>query len=234
MSGSTQKLWVTYRMDSTTGFTNSLHCNYYSTIYGPSVDCNNSEQNVAVRFGDEFPFLNYGTTLTTGFSSNSLKLLCQLIEGESQPIPTDWREIDVTDQLSATTIDGYLTVSGITGTTFQIDNDSYNAAPIYDLGDYIDLPTIGETDVLNFGDEYYFYGNIETDISATIYEMRYLINLGRNQFTNTSNPTWTSGTTSYFTEIGLFDSNKDLVVVSKFQSPQLRQGIQQLVVKLDF
>jgi hypothetical protein len=221
-------------MDSTTGFTNSLHCNYYSTIYGPSVDCNNSEQNVAVRFGDEFPFLNYGTTLTTGFSSNSLKLLCQLIEGESQPIPTDWREIDVTDQLSATTIDGYLTVSGITGTTFQIDNDSYNAAPIYDLGDYIDLPTIGETDVLNFGDEYYFYGNIETDISATIYEMRYLINLGRNQFTNTSNPTWTSGTTSYFTEIGLFDSNKDLVVVSKFQSPQLRQGIQQLVVKLDF
>jgi hypothetical protein len=232
MSGSTQKLWVTYRMDSTTGFTNSLHCNYYSTIYGPSVDCNNSEQNVAVRFGDEFPFLTLGTL--NGYSADSLKLLCQLIEGESQPSPTDWREIDVTDQLSATTIGGYLTVSGITGTTFQIDNDSYNAAPIYDLGDYIDIPTIGETDVLNFGDEYYFYGNIETDISATIYEMRYLINLGRNQFTNTSNPTWTSGTTSYFTEIGLFDSNKDLVVVSKFQSPQLRQGIQQLVVKLDF
>jgi hypothetical protein len=87
---------------------------------------------------------------------------------------------------------------------------------------------------LNFGDEYYFYGNIETDISATIYEMRYLINLSRNQFTNTSNPTWTSGTTSYFTEIGLFDSNNDLVVISKFQSPQLRQGIQQIVVKLDF
>ena len=232
MSGSTQKLWVTYRMDSTTGFTNSLHCNYYSTIYGPSVDCNSSEQNVAVRFGDEFPFLTLGTL--NGYSADSLKLLCQLIEGESQPSPTGWREIDVTDQLSATTIDGYLTVSGITGTTFQIDYDSYNVAPIYDLSDYIDIPTIGETDVLNFGDEYYFYGNIETDISATIYEMRYLINLGRNQFTNTSNPTWTSGTTSYFTEIGLYDSNKDLVVVSKFQSPQLRQGIQQLVVKLDF
>jgi hypothetical protein len=156
------------------------------------------------------------------------------VSGNTQPSPTNWVEIDVTNEISGSTIDGYLTVSGITGTTFQIDNDSYNAAPIYDLGDYIDIPTIGETDVLNFGDEYYFYGNIETDISATIYEMRYLINLGRNQFTNTSNPTWTSGTTSYFTEIGLYDSNKDLVVVSKFQSPQLRQGIQQLVVKLDF
>jgi hypothetical protein len=232
MSGTTQKLWVTYRMDSTTGFTNSLHCNYYSTIYGPSVDCNNSEQNVAVRFGNEFPFLTLGTL--NGYSADSFKILCQLIEGESQPSPTDWREIDVTDQLSATTINDYLTVSGITGTTFQIDYDSYNVAPIYDLSDYIDIPTIGETNVLNFGDEYYFYGNIETDISATIYEMRYLINLGRNQFSNTSNPTWTSGTTSYFTEIGLFDSNKDLVVISKFQSPQLRQGIQQIVVKLDF
>ena len=236
MSGSTQKLWVTYRMDSTTGFTNSLHCNYYSTIYGPSPDCNSSEQNVAVRFGDEFPFLrSLGPALAlSGFSANSFKILCQLIEGESQPSPTDWREIDVTDQLSATTIGGYLTVSGITGTTFQIDNDSYNSASTYNLYNYIDIPLIGETDILNFGDEYYFYGNIETDISATIYEMRYLINLGRNQFTNTSNPTWTSGTTSYFTEIGLFDSNKDLVVISKFQSPQLRQGIQQLVVKLDF
>jgi hypothetical protein len=36
------------------------------------------------------------------------------------------------------------------------------------------------------------------------------------------------------TEIGLYDSNKDLIVISKLQSPELRQGIQQYVVKLDF
>jgi hypothetical protein len=64
--------------------------------------------------------------------------------------------------------------------------------------------------------------------------MKYLINLGRNQFTDTSNPTWTSGTTSYVTEIGLYNQNKDLLVISKLQSPELRQGIQQFVVKLDF
>ena len=87
---------------------------------------------------------------------------------------------------------------------------------------------------MNFGDETFFHGYLQTDIQATIYEMRYLINLGRNQFTNTSNPTWTSGTTSYVTEIGLYDSNYDLIVISKLQSPELRQGIQQYVVKLDF
>jgi hypothetical protein len=140
----------------------------------------------------------------------------------------------VTNEISASTINGYLTVSGLTGTTFQITPDLYNNGVTYNLANYIDIPQNGQSEILNFGDEYYFYGNLETDISATIYEMRYLINLGRNQFTNTSNPTWTPGTTSYLTEIGLYDDNKDLLVVSKLQSPQLRQGIQQFVVKLDF
>ena len=140
----------------------------------------------------------------------------------------------MTNEISASTINGYLTVSGLTGTTFQITPDLYNNGVTYNLANYIDIPQNGEPQILNFGDEYYFYGNLETDISATIYEMRYLINLGRNQFTNTSNPTWTSGTTSYLTEIGLYDDNKDLLVISKLQSPQLRQGIQQFVVKLDF
>jgi hypothetical protein len=122
----------------------------------------------------------------------------------------------------------------LTGTTFQITNALYSNASAYNLANYIDIPENGYPEILNFGDEYYFYGNLETDITATIYEMRYLINLGRNQFTNTSNPTWLSGTTSYVTEIGLYDSNYDLIVISKLQSPELRQGIQQYVVKLDF
>jgi hypothetical protein len=136
-----------------------------------------------------------------------------------------------------TLTDGYITQDSITGTTFQINIDNYNAASLeepYTLSDYIDIPQNGQSNTLNFGDEYYFYGNLETDISATIYEMKYLINLGRNQFSNTSNPTWTKGTKSYVTEIGLYDSNKDLIVISKLQSPELRQGIQQYSIKLDF
>jgi hypothetical protein len=232
LSNSTQKMWVTYRLDST-GFTDSLHCNYYSVIAGPDTGCTVDSQNVAVRFGNEFPFLSDGSL--TGFSANSIKLLCQIVTGDTQPVSTNWIEIDVTGEISGTTSDGYLTVSGLTGTTFQITQDMYdNSGSTYNLANYIDLPENGSSNILNFGDEFYFYGNLETDITATIYEMRYLINLGRNQFTNTSNPTWTSGTTSYVTEIGLYDSNYDLIVISKLQSPELRQGIQQYVVKLDF
>ena len=232
LTGSTQRMWVTYRLDST-GFTNSLHCNYYSVIAGPDTGCTTSSQNVAVRFGNEFPFLSDGSL--SGYSANSIKLLCQIVTGTTLPNPTNWVEIDVTGEISGTTSDGYLTVSGLTGTTFQITKEMYDSSGVtYNLANYIDIPQNGYPEILNFGDEYYFYGNLETDISATIYEMKYLINLGRNQFTNTSNPTWTSGTTSYVTEIGLYDSNKDLIVISKLQSPELRQGIQQYVVKLDF
>lgn len=236
MDNDTERLWVTYLFENTVGFTNSLHCNYYSVIQGPSTGCTDTSKNVAVRFGPEFPFLNPDFTNINllGFPANSMKILCQKVTGDTRPNSTSWKVIDITDQLSATTFNGNLTVSGITGTTFQIDDANYSAATTYDLSNYISLVPNGSPDIMNFGDEYYFYGNFETDISATIYEMKYLVNVGRNQFTNTSNPTWTSGTTSFVTEIGLYDSDLDLIVVSKLQSPQKRQGIQQFVVKLDF
>jgi hypothetical protein len=240
-----QNVWVTYRFDST-GFTDSLHCNYYSNITSEYYSSSNTNpgilsdpKNVAVRFGPEFKFLNqplytYTSADLSGYSANSMKLLVQVVTGDTRPSPAAWREIDVTPEISGSSINGYITMSGITNTTFQIDLTTYTGAPIYNLATYIDIPENGQTNYLNFGDEYYFYGNLETDISATIYEMKYLVNLGRNQFTNTSNPTWMSGTTSYVTEIALYNAQKDLMVISKLQSPELRQGIQQFVVKLDF
>ena len=64
--------------------------------------------------------------------------------------------------------------------------------------------------------------------------MRYKINLGQAEYQNTTNPTWLPGTKSYITEIGLYDSEKNLMIVSKMQSPILRTGIQQFLVKFDF
>jgi hypothetical protein len=232
MTNPEQRMWVTYRFDTNSGATSSLHCNYY-TVIQPDNTVTANTQNVAVRFGSEFNFLSQEQF--SGFSANSMKLLCQIVTGDARPSSTNWKVIDVTSAMTLT--NGYITQSSITGTTFQITIDNYNAASLeepYTLSDYIDIPQNGQTNQLNFGDEYYFYGNLETDISATIYEMKYLINLGRNQFTDTSNPTWTKGTKSYVTEIGLYDDNKDLIVISKLQSPEFRQGIQQYVVKLDF
>jgi hypothetical protein len=232
MTNPEQRMWVTYRFDTNSGATSSLHCNYY-TVIKPENSVTANTQNVAVRFGSEFNFLSQEQF--SGFSANSMKLLCQIVTGDTRPSSTKWNVIDVTSAMTLT--NGYITQNSLTGTTFQINIDNYNAASLeepYTLSDYIDIPQNGQTNTLNFGDEYAFFGNLETDISATIYEMKYLINLGRNQFSNTSNPTWTKGTKSYVTEIGLYDSNKDLIVISKLQSPELRQGIQQYSITLDF
>ena len=245
LTGSSQTLYVTYLLNNTTAFTNSLHCNYYSSVAGPNLNCTSgSSQNVSVRFGSEFNCLSQPSltgpcinscTSTQGFYASKFQILCQLVNTGSKPQSNNWKIIDYTNNLTGSTINGFITQSGLTGNTFIIDAATYNAAPTYNLNTYITLPTVSNTGTtLNFGDEYYFYGSLETDIQATIYEMNYKINLGQSQFQYTSNPTWTKGTKSYITEIGLFDDNKNLIAISKLQSPILRQGIQQIVVKFDF
>lgn len=348
LTGSNETLYVTYTLQNDLGFTNWLHCNYYSKIQGNNNECNpDVSKNVAVRFGGEFPCLvqpsspittttttvippptptttpepvcrryqiinndtrsviisftpccnetktsplllqamtgtqlcsstdidpissavtitNIGectgctttiatttsktyspltTTTTTlcptcnlfaGYWATEFKILAQKVITGQRPDPTKWKLIDFTSQIQSSFVNGYVTESSLTGSTFVITLQNYLSAPFYSLNDYIDLVPIGQTDPkLNFGDEYYFYGNVETDIQATIYEMKYKINLGQAEFLKSQNPSWVDGTPSYITEIGLFDENKDLLIMSKLQSPTLRQGIQQYVVKLD-
>jgi hypothetical protein len=269
LTGSQETLWVTYRFSNTNEFTNSLHSNYYTSVVGTQNVCTpDTPQNVAVRFGAEFPclvqpgfspttttttFLPTTTTTTTispltttttqcptcvvpqGFYATQFQVLAQKTPVGQKPSPQSWRIIDFTSQISDQFINGYVTQNSLTGTTFVITDSNYNSAPLYNLNNFIDLVplnTVGPK--LNFGDEYYFYGNLETDIQATIYEMKYKINLSSTEFLVSQNPTWTFGTKSYVSEIALLDENKDILVMSKLQSPVLRQGIQQYVVKLDF
>jgi hypothetical protein len=236
LSANTESVFVTYRFNNS-AFTNSLHCNYYSKVTPQLVDTTQLTYNVFLKFGNEFKFLNsQNTTTPTGFTANEMKVLVQKVSsGTTRPLPNQWREIDVMSQLSASTTNGLLTISGMTGTTFQITKDMYDTAPTYDLYDYINLPTLNQTVLtLNFGGEYYFYGTLQTDIQATIYVMNYLCNLGQTQFLTSSNPTWDGVTKPYITEVALYNADKELMVVSKVQSPQKRQGIQQYPVKLDF
>ncbi len=223
LTNNNQYMYVTYRFSTNLEFTNSLHCNYYQKVQGPNTGCTTVSQNVSLSFGNEFGCLP-STSLYDSF-----QIICQKVSGDTRPNSSDWRIIDVTSQMSA------FTLNQLTATTFVITDALYNAAGTYDLSSYIDLTSVGQTgNTLNFGDEYFFYGNVETEIQATIYEMRYLCNLSQNEFTFTSNPTWSAGTTSYVTEIGLFDDNRNLMAISKLQSPIQRQSIQQFLVKLDF
>ena len=228
-----QVCWVTYGFE---GDWQGMHCNYYQKIIGPTSGCNLTEQNITVSFGNEFKCMTTGAT--SGFSANGFFILAQTgTTSQLRPDPEEWIKIDYTSDLSNYILpNSYINPVGLSALTFTITPSAYTGGDSYLLNEQIIIPSNSESDLglLGFGDEYSFYGNVNTDIQATIYEMRYLINLPNNQFVSSTNPTWTSGTPAYMSEIGLYDTNKNLLVLAKFQSPQLRQGIQQAVVKLDF
>jgi len=231
LDNDSQCVWVTYGFD---GPWNGMHCNYYQKIIGPVTGCGLTEQNVTVSFGNEFRCMTTGTT--RGYSATDFFILAQTgYTTDNRPNPNNWVRMSYSGSLSNYIVGGYINPVGLTATTFTISPTTYAGGTTYNLGNELELPTIsGSSNTLYFGDEYSFYGTINTDIQATIYEMRYLINLPNAQFSQSSNPTWVQGITPYMSEIGLYDANKNLLVLSKFQSPQIRQGIQQAVVKLDF
>ncbi len=236
ISANTESLFVTYRFNNS-AFTNSLHCNYYTTITPTSTDSTQLTYNAFLKFGNEFNFLISDlNSIPTGFTANEMKVIAQKTSsGQTRPLSTSWKEIDVMEQLSAKTSNGFLTLSALTATTIQITKDMYDNAPTYNLNNYLNLPSVNQTGLtLNFGGDYYFFGNIQTDIQATIYVMNFLCNLGQTQFLKSSNPTWDGITPPYVTEVGLYNADKELMVISKIQSPEKRQGIQQYPVKLDF
>jgi hypothetical protein len=235
LDNSTEVLWVTYGFG---GPWQGMHCNYYQRITGMSGDTP-STMNVTVTFGGDFAGNDCMTQGTFyGYSANQFFVLAQRTTSDVlRPNPADWRLIDFTTTLSdAGYVDanGFIDPVGMQSLNFTISNTNYEAASAYNINNFLRLPVSDTDSELNFGDEFYFYGEIQTDIEATIYEMRYLINLPNNQFVNSSNPTWTTDFTPHMSEIGLYDSDKNLVVLSKFQSPQIREGIQQVAVKLDF
>ena len=234
-----ETLWVTYSFsgmnNSTQAGWQGMHCNYYSKIVGPDPTCQTNEQNVTVTFSDPFRCMTSGAT--SGFSASDFYVIAQKTTNGVRPSPTGWKKISFGSQIQTA---GYRTGNVInplamTALTFTVTANDYDSAGTYYLDEQIIIPTKSVTDNLFFGDETFFFGTIKTDISATIYEMRYLINLPNNQFVNTSNPTYNANWYAPFmTDIGLYDTDKNLLCLTKFQSPQKREGSQQVVVKLDF
>ena len=80
------------------------------------------------------------------------------------------------------------------------------------------------SDILQFGDERFFYGNLETYIGATIYKTIFDIRVNSSQYSITTNPTRstqpsTNPATIRVSEVGVYDSNRNLVVIGKLSEP---------------
>lgn len=117
------------------------------------------------------------------------------------------------------------------------------ATQTYNLNNIITIPERG--DILSnneapitFGDETFFFGNLNTHIKSTTYRTIININIMPNRFIKSNNPTFNENIHKVaFTELDIYDNEGNVVAVGKFSLPlqrKLNTDVQIINAIIDF
>ena len=228
-------------------YSQAIHCNYIKKIdLGTS---NPYVQEISLNFPDidDFKFLaseqvGVPNPLGIGYTAHKIHALVQIVSNalfdtfdDVKPDSTAWKQVDITSQVTGSTL--FLTPAQLTSVVFKISLLLYNDFTPYNLY-YINYPTpsVPENKRLVFGDATFFFGNVATEIKADVYTTDISINLPLNEFNSSSNLTWDGEETVYISEIGIYDSNKNLVAIGKMNDPVAKDFTiaRTIVFALDF
>lgn len=223
MTGNT--LFITYTLKptgTTAGYGQAIHCNYIHKINLGGVNPYIQEISLNFTSSDDFKFLA-SSIGGTGYTANEIYGLVQIVDNTNfdtyadvQPDSTAWKSYNLTSQIS--TYSGVLTSANIITQVYKIPLIDYTGFTSYNL-DYLTYPEATNPDKLVFGDETYFFGNVETDIKADVYTTDLNIELPLGEFNSTTNPTWNGQETVYISEIGIYDADNNLVAIGKLNNP---------------
>lgn len=240
-------IFVTYLLSGATvqNYSTAVHCNYIQKLY---MDTDFPEmEEVKIYFDpteNGFKFLN--GSLGTGYSANKIFAVLQLVSNSgftyasgATPNASAWRLFDLTSQITG--VGTYLTPANLIAQAFNIPLNQYPIMPTYTL-DYLDYPISSRPDLLCFGDETFFFGNVQTEIEAVVYTTDLSIPLPLNQFNSSNNKTWLQLDPKpqvYVSEVGLYasvDGTLELVAIGKLNNPVPKDATisRTLVFDIDF
>lgn len=232
-------IYTTYALvttGNTAGYNRAIHCNYINTL---QLETDNlAIQEIRLNFQSSVDFNFLSDTVETGFTAHKIYLIAQVVENISgvttKPDSANWKYLDVTSQITGFA-GGFLTKELITSVVYKMPLNNYDSYSIYNLN-YLNYPSDGQTDLLCFGDETYFFGNVTTDIKADVYTLDLSIALPLNEFNSTNNLTWDGISKVYISEIGLYDEDKNLVAIGKLNNPVPKDATisRTLLFALDF
>lgn len=159
-----------------------------------------------------------------GFYAHRFKVLVQIVDNpDDRPAPDKWVAINYTSN-AITSANGY-TINptlfenqNIQQTNFILTTAKYVTGLPYNLN-VLNIPLLNCPEDLQFGDERFFFGNLDTYIGACIYRTVFKLMIDANLYLESSNPTWSSGKDLYFSEIGLYDDEQELVAITKISRP---------------
>jgi hypothetical protein len=141
--------------------------------------------------------------------------------GGSVVVQTDYQPIQVND-LRVTLNDQ----------TFAVQ-----ATDLYRLQDFIRIPTLSSTG-MTFGDETFFFGNLNTKIKSTTYKSIMNMTVLPNRYIKSNNPTFNENIHKVaFTEVDVYDDEGNVVAVGKFSQPlqrKLNSDVQIINAVIDF
>ncbi len=233
----------TYGATSSFGYKPSLHCGYIKKIKGEN-DVNGRPKFLKISFpANSFPYMRNDSNISigTGWNANSV----QIIVNEQSTdynynignVPaTGWTKIsDVTiggngvflaSDYGDNTIDG----DKLNAYNFIISRQDYNSGSTYVL--YSGLTQ--EQNILNFGDEDFFFGNVLVQTIKTKYItsiVDYIIPGEMDKSTNITFDKYLNNAT-YISEVAVLDDRGKVVAVGKPTHPLKKERDKLLAVQL--
>jgi hypothetical protein len=229
--GSTMYLTYVLENTNTSGYTSSMPCQDYIKVTNSS----SGPKDVAFRIGDTdmLPYMRKVEDAGydgLGFYANKFTLLYQVVaDSTSRPDPGAWKAYDFTTTGLTTTTGATIDPKALENQTpsasgFIIDLIKDGSATTFDLISLLNLPANNASSYLQFGDERFFYGNIETYIGATIFKTMFDITINSSKYNATSNPTRSKDLTTNppnikVSEVGIYDTANNLVCIGKLSAP---------------
>lgn len=223
-----ETLYATYMIESSSGLTSSLPCQYYAKIKNTTATERDVQFNIY-----EIDKLAYMRKIEKagydgkGFYGDEFKLVYQIVvDDDERPTSDNWKVIDYTNtgMTNGGTIDPTILENQTPSVNdFILTHSQNTGATSFDITDTLSLPFITDPEILQFGDERFFYGNLETYIGARIYKTLFELSINSSDFKYTNNPTKIKDdgdpTNIRINEVGIYDSSNNLVVIGKMSQP---------------
>ena len=240
-----ETMYLTYVLENNivSGITTSMPCQKYIKITNNTP----TAKDVAFRINetDMLPFMRKIETGYDGygFYADTFKLLYQIVsDATTRPDAGSWKQYDftstaITGSANQTIDPKLLEIQTPTVIGFVLDSLKNATSTTYSIIQSLNLPSNAQPSNLQFGDERFFYGNLSTYIGATIYKTIFDIRVNAGLFSLTTNPSRstnpaTNPATIKITEVGVYDSDRNLVCIGKLSNPVPLSGGNTIMLEL--
>ena len=239
-----------YSSGTSYGYPQALPCQYIQRIEGVEDNAGNPQYLRGYFNTAFFPYLRNSAGMTsysgTGWNSNKVQLLVNKVDATIYPdvnldtIPTDgWRLMS-----SGTTGNGLYT--GATGTStidpsnlagyqFIVSQEDWDSGSTYVLDSTFYDNNNDVASGMTFGNESFFFGNIQAVICATSYKSVMTVLASDPSYNTSENPSFDGllDTDTYITEVGILNNDNILVAVGKPTYPIKKNSSRYLAFQLE-